>query len=94
MLVFNHPFFLLNVLIWSNSMLRINISTVLKSELNWLHKNVQHFDPRCLESREMHKTKKTTTLRDTLYIKGQLSKITFEANMPNGGWRTITAIPK
>ena len=66
MLVFNYHFFLLNMLIWSIFMLGIKIRTVLKSELNGLHENVQHFDPRCLGSREMHKTKKATTLWDTL----------------------------
>ena len=60
-------FFLLNVLIWSIFMLGIKRRMVLKSELDGLHENVQHFDPRCLESREMHKPKKATTLRDTLY---------------------------
>ena len=70
MLVFNYRFFLLNVLIWSIFMLGIKIRMVLKSELDGLHENVQHFDPRCLESREMHKPKKATTLRDTLYNGG------------------------
>ena len=50
-------FLLLSVLIWSILMLRIKMRTVLKSELNFLHGNVNIFDPRCLESREMHKTK-------------------------------------
>ena len=68
MLVCNYRFFLLNVLIWSIFMLGIKIRMVLKSELGGLHENVQHFDPRCLESREIHKPKKATTLRDTLYI--------------------------
>ena len=68
MLVFNYHFFLLNLLIWSIFMLGIKIRMVLNSELDGLHENVQHFDPRCLESREMHKPKKATTLRDTLYI--------------------------
>ena len=68
MLVFNYLFFLLNVLIWSIFMLGIKIRTVLESKLNGLHENVQHFDPRCIESREMHKPKKATTLQDTLYL--------------------------
>ena len=68
MLLFNFRFFLLNVLIWSIFMLGIKIRTVLKSELNGLNEKVQHFYPSCLGSREMHKTKKTTTLQDTLYI--------------------------
>ena len=38
---------------------------VLKSELNGLDKNVQHFNPRCLKSQEMQKPKQATTLRDT-----------------------------
>ena len=67
MLVFNYRFFLLNVLIWSIFMLGIKIRMVLKSELDGLHENVQHFDPRYIGSREMHKTKKATTLQDTLY---------------------------
>ena len=66
MLVFNYCFFLLKLLIWSILMLRIRIKTDLKSELNGLHENVQHFDPRYIGSREIHKTKKATTLRDTL----------------------------
>ena len=40
MLVFNYRFFLLNVLIRSICMLGIKIRTVLKSELNGLHENV------------------------------------------------------
>ena len=68
MLVFKYCFFLLNVLIWSILMLRIKIRTDLKSELNGLHKNVQNFDPRYIESREMQKTKKATTLRNTPYL--------------------------
>ena len=67
MLVFNFRFFLLNVLIWSIFMLGIKIRTVLKSELNGLNEKVQNFYPSCLGSREMYKTKKATTLRDTLY---------------------------
>ena len=66
MLVFNYCFFLLNVLIWSIFMLGIKIRTDLNSELNGLHKIVQNFDPRYIGSREMQKTKKATTLRDTL----------------------------
>ena len=66
MLVFNYRFFLLNMLIWSIFMLGNKIRTFLKSELNGLHENVQHFDSRCLGSRDMHKTKKATTLWDTL----------------------------
>ena len=67
MLVFNYRFFLLNVLIWSIFMLGIKIRIVLKLELDGLHENVQHFDSRCLGSQEIHKLKKATTLRDTLY---------------------------
>ena len=68
MLVFNYRFFLLNMLIWSIFMLGIKIRTVLKSELNGLHKNVQHFDPSFLGSRENTKNKVQTVLMDTLYI--------------------------
>ena len=55
MLVFNYRFFLLNMLIWSIFMLGIEIRTVLKSELNGLNENFQHFDSRCPGSREIAK---------------------------------------
>ena len=55
-------FFLLNVLIWSLFMLGIKIKTVLKSELNGFHENVQHFDSRCPGSREIAKTSRIVLL--------------------------------
>ena len=45
MLVFNCRYFLLNVLIWTVFILGIKIRTVLKSELNGLHENVQNCNP-------------------------------------------------
>ena len=68
MLIFNNYFFVRNELIWSCFILGIKKRIVLKSELNGLHENVQHFDPWYIGSREMNKTKKATTLRDTLYV--------------------------
>ena len=62
MLVFNYRFILLNELIWSFFMLGIKIRMVLKLELDGLHENVQHFDPRCIESREMHKQAKNNNI--------------------------------
>ena len=67
MLVSKYRFFLLHVLIWSILMLGIKIRAVLKSELNGLHKNVQHFNPRCNRSRNITVDKADTVLRDTLY---------------------------
>ena len=71
MLVFNYRFFLLNVLIRSILMLGIKVRTVLNSELNGFHENVQHFNPRCNRSQNMTVNKAGTVLRDTLYIKTQ-----------------------
>ena len=46
MLVSKYRFFLLSVLIWSILMLGIKIRTILKSELNVLHENVNVFNSR------------------------------------------------
>ena len=82
MWVFNYRHFLLNMLILSIFVLGIKIRTVVKSELNGLHENVQHFYPRCLGSREIQKTKKATTLWDTLYLRNvQLVKTCKKANL-------------
>ena len=61
-------------------MLGIKIMTALKSELNRLHENVQNVDPRCLGSREMHKTKKGTNIVGqpvvTASVQNQLTRFT------------------
>ena len=58
-----HTFFI----IWSNIIRSSKSWTVFSLELTGHHRRIFCLNSRCLTSREMSKTKKATTLRDTLY---------------------------
>ena len=58
-----------DIIIWSNIIRSSKSWTVFSLELTWHHCRIFCLNCRCLTSREMRKTNKATTLRDTMYMR-------------------------